>query len=258
LAQLAARLGVPTAVLGTLLIPWNASLISQGSIAGWPGLSFHYDRDTGVPHLFLGDASGSPQLVVQARIGVDGLFRDRDGRAIGRAIDGRDVVIDPDTLPALLSPRITGTAAGDNAGAQARSETRSEPKLCPDPTPEDITRRSERTLLYQQQITGLAPGLEVVFNGQRYDGCRESDGTLLEAKGEGYADLMFGSGYLPEWLRGLATLENQMYNHSRHAGNRLVEYHFAEKAVADWARMYAARKGYDNIIVFYTPLMRNR
>jgi hypothetical protein len=41
-----------------------------------------------------------------------------------------------------------------------------------------------------------------------------------------------------------------MDNHSRQAGNRMVEYHFAEAAVADWAREYARINDYGNIMVF--------
>jgi hypothetical protein len=123
--------------------------------------------------------------------------------------------------------------------------------MCPDPTPENIAGRSARAIAYQSQITGLPPGLEIVFNGERYDGCRPANGNLLEAKGEAYADFMAGPDSWRYWFTKLPQIEQQMRDHSRYANGRIVEYHFAEKPVADYFRAYARR--YDNIIVFYTP-----
>jgi hypothetical protein len=111
-----------------------------------------------------------------------------------------------------------------------------DPRFCPTPTPEDITSRSERTTSYQSQITGLPPGLEIIFNGERYDGCRESDGHLLEAKGEGYLTFMSSPFSWHEWFTKLQDLKEQMKTHSGYAPSRIVEYHFAEKQVASWAR----------------------
>jgi hypothetical protein len=94
--------------------------------------------------------------------------------------------------------------------------------------------------------------LEVVFNGERYDGCDPETGNLIEAKGEGYADKMSGPDEWKGWFTGIDDLESQMESHSGKAVDRIVEYYFAEKAVADWAREYAANL-YPNIIVFYKP-----
>jgi hypothetical protein len=79
-------------------------------------------------------------------------------------------------------------APAGQTGARARGEAESakdQPQLCPDPTAESVAGRSERSLAYQQQITGLPRGLEVKLNGVRFDGFREEDGTMLEAKGPG-------------------------------------------------------------------------
>ncbi len=67
---------------------------------------------------------------------------------------------------------------------------------------ETIAGRSEGSLAYQEQITGRPPGLEVKLNGVRFDGCREEDGTMLEAKGPGYADKMSGPENWKGWLTG--------------------------------------------------------
>jgi hypothetical protein len=176
------------------------------------------------------------------------LFRDGGGRAIGLALPN-GAIIDPDALPGYRAQ--TDADARASSRSQAVADTATEPKLCPDPTPEDISGRSDRTIAYQSQITGLLPGLQVVFNGERYDGCVEDSGTLLEAKGEGYADKMSGPDGWVKWFTGAADLMSQMQSHSDHAPGRIVEYHFAEKEVADWARQYA--RPYTNIVVFYTP-----
>jgi hypothetical protein len=85
-----------------------------------------------------------------------------------------------------------------------------------------------------------------------YDGCRDDNGNLLEAKGEGYADKMSDPDNWLSWFDGGPELERQMESHATNALGRTVEYHFAEKEVADWARSYAANR-YPNIVVFYTP-----
>jgi hypothetical protein len=49
---------------------------------------------------------------------------------------------------------------------------------------------------YQEQISRLPRGFEVKLNGVRFDGCREGDGTMPEAKGPGCSDKMGGGS---EW-----------------------------------------------------------
>jgi hypothetical protein len=84
------------------------------------------------------------------------------------------------------------------------------PQLCPDPGPDVAHGASDRSIAYQAQISALnnpqrplAPGLAVSLinpvTGKRvvYDDCRESDGTMIEAKGPGFAKMLrskyFGS-----------------------------------------------------------------
>ena len=107
-------------------------------------------------------------------------------------------------------PRLRrGFAADSAAGAEARSE-RDEPKLCPDPDRDVPHGASERAIAYQEQISrlnnpqrplpaGMAVSLENPLTGKNvaFDDCRESDGTMIEAKGPGYAGLV-KSGFLAE------------------------------------------------------------
>ena len=247
LAELAARMTAATMVFRILFIPSNGSVVVEGKVANAPDLSYRYDRDTGIVQVWQDDWKGARTLLDTGRIGVDGRFYDESGDVIGRALSSA-AVIDPDTLPGYRSQ--SNTDAGAATRPLALADT-ADPKLCPDPTPENIAGRSERTIAYQSQVTGLPPGLEVVFNGERYDGCRPENGNLIEAKGEGYANKMSGPDGWLEWFEGIGDLERQMESHSRKALGRMVEYHFAEKKVADWARRYA--RPYGNIIVFYAP-----
>lgn len=72
------------------------------------------------------------------------------------------------------------------------------------------------------------------MNGVRFDGCREDDRTMLEAKGEGYEYLLqYGQpaeNIEADFLRqGDAQLKAA-------AGSWSVEWHFAERGAADFAR----------------------
>jgi hypothetical protein len=163
LTELAARITAATIVFRVLFIPSNGSVVVEGNVANAPDLSYRYDRDTGIVQVWQDDGWGARILLGTGHIGADGQFYDESGRAIGHALSNA-AVIDPDTLPGYRSQsrRETGVVARPLAFADT-----AEPKLCPDPTPENIAGRSERTIAYQSQITGLPPGLEVVFNGER-------------------------------------------------------------------------------------------
>lgn len=235
-------------VLGFLLIPTNRSPIVEGPIANSPGASYRFDGDMGILQIRQDIGSLGPVVVSEGHVGADSLFRDAQGRVIGRYLSGSGVFIDDGVLPGYRM--LPHGATAPDAGAATRNDD--QPKLCPDETPEDITGRSERAVAYQAQISKLRRGFEVIFNGERYDGCRESDGNLLEAKGEGYADFMDKDGSWQPWFAKLRDLTRQMDSHAKKALGRIVEYHFADKIVADWARDYAADR-YPNIIVLYTP-----
>jgi hypothetical protein len=147
---------------------------------------------------------------------------------------GGSLVFDADSL------------AGAKAEAGARSE-RDEPKLCPDPSPDVPHGASERAQAYQEQISALnnpqrplpadmAVSLENPLTGRNvvFDDCRESDGTMIEAKGPGYAGLM-KSNFLADKIRdedGLPQAGRQVDA----AGTRDVEWYFAEPEAANKAK----------------------
>src|SRR5579883_829033 len=136
------------------------------------------------------------------------------------------------------------------AGAGAQSDT---VNYCPDPGPDVPHGAKENALLYQEQVTQLPRGMAVKWTGVTYDGCRESDGTLLEAKGPNYLWMLLRS---EEWFRTKGPYDEIMKQakvQSDVAGWRLVEWHFAEKPVADYFRREFAAKSLMNIRVVYEP-----
>jgi hypothetical protein len=227
-----------TIVFGILFIPTNRNLVSEGAIAGSPDLSYRYDSDMGTLQIRQDLGSVGSVILTEAHIGTDGLFRDAQGDVIGRYLAGSGLVVDAAVLP----------------GHQTPAETdQDQPKLCPDPNAENIAGRSERSLAYQEQITGLPRGLEVTLNGVRFDGCIEADGTLLEAKGPGFQNMMDGSSDWQDWFTGLAGLEDQMERQNDAAVGRKIEWHFAEQEVADFFRAFAINQKLTNIHVIYSP-----
>jgi hypothetical protein len=238
LKLLMSRMPGPGIVFGTLFIPTNSNPVVEGPIAASPDLSYRYDSDTGVLQLRQDVGSLGPVVFDEAHIGTDGVFRDADGNVIGRYFSGSGIVIDVGVLPGYpTSPKTD----------------QDQPKLCPDPNTENIAGRSERSLAYQEQITDLPRGLEVTLNDVRFDGCREEDGTMLEAKGLGFAAMMDGPNDWRDWFTGLAGLENQMERQNDAAAGRNVEWHFAEQPVANFFRAFAVDEGLTNIHVIYTP-----
>jgi len=249
LETILARMSSAAIVFGILFIPTNQSPIDEGQIAGSPDLSYRHDSDTGVLQLRQDIGSLGPIVFEEAHIGADGLFRDAEGQIIGRYLSSGGVVIDVGALPGyrMLSGTQDSTDTGTDQDDQA--------KLCPDPNAVSIAGRSERSLAYQELITGLPRGLEVKLNDVRFDGCVEATGTMLEAKGPGFEDKMDGPSDWRDWFTGDEQIEAQMLNQQNAvaAAGRTVEWHFAEEPVADFFRKFAEERKLTNIVVFYTP-----
>lgn len=218
LSQLGARLtagagaaaGAAVAFLGIIFIPTNRSLITEGRLPDRPDVTYRYDSDTGVLSLYR-----NGERLSSSEAGADGIFRDSDGRAIGRKLDG-SIAVDPDALPGTTATALPGgrrpdhgaavnaagaavagaAAAGARTGTRIDADTaRNEPKLCPAPTEDRPGGKTEASIEYQDFTNTLSngrplpPGYAVSLpnpsNGGNvvFDGCRESDGTMLEAKG---------------------------------------------------------------------------
>lgn len=261
LATIASRLSGPTAFLGTLFIPTNRSLISSGVVPGNANISFQFDRGEGVLTLSRSD-DGS--VLFSGRYGADGLFRDNNGNAFGRVVDGA-VVLDPDALPGYASSSQPATQSG--AGAQAQTDTdRDEPKLCPDPGPDRPgSGRSADAVAYQAYVSTLVnpdlptpPGMAVALysssrgNDVYFDDCRHTDGVMIEAKGPGFLRMLLKESDMP-WRGVQDKFLGQATDQLGAAAGRSVEWYIAEKPVADYVRFLFALKDIP-ITVHYVPM----
>ncbi|MGH6863912.1 MAG: hypothetical protein ACRECN_06515, partial [Methylocella sp.] len=196
------------------------------------------------------------EVVVAAQRGQDGIYYEVDtGTPIARDVGG-SIVFDAATLASATAPKETSRAsdrAADSA-AQAKAEDET-PKLCPDPGLDAPHGASERAKAYQAQISALnnpqrplqagqAVSLTNPMNGKRvvYDDCRESDGTMIEAKGPGFAK-MLESDFMYDRIS--ARWIKQATRQVDACGGRAIEWYFAEAAAAEEA---------EDIFAFYRTL----
>lgn len=236
LARLAPRLGNPALLAGgLLLLPTNESHVVDGTVPGHDDVRYHYDE--GMLRIAETDDTGNEHVLFFAGPDEDRLYRDKDGTIVGRALDN-GVVLDPDA-PLFRKPQ---AATIDD-----------DPRLCPDPSADRPSGMSRRAAAYQRQITGLPDGLAVMLNGVIFDGCRESDGTMLEAKGIGYEWPLRIDGTYPDFYKGAERIMAQAQAQSEAAGGRKIEWYFAERRVADYFSNAFHEEGFANITVFHQP-----
>ena len=231
------------AFLGIIFIPTNRSTISQGPVVGQPDLSYEYDEGARTLRLYQQDGDRR-SVIFEGRPDIDGIIRDDDGQAVGRKLGDSVVLLDPDTLP----------------GAGARSDD-GQPKLCPDPREDRGGQKNEKDIQYQMQISGLGRGLAVRLPSNTtdpdrdpyvyFDSCRESDDTMLEAKSTGYLDMMQNKPFFWEEFI-VPKMLKQARNQFAAAAGRSIEWHFAEKEVADYMREQFTNDRLP-ITVIYTP-----
>ncbi|MGH6813216.1 MAG: hypothetical protein ACREDM_13075 [Methylocella sp.] len=249
LAELGATIGGAGAVLGTIFIPSpNPGLTSEGAVPGDPGLRYAINHDENTLRLTRQDSTGA-ELAVVAQRGPDAVFYEvQTGTPIARDVGG-SIVFDAATLAsATAAPRET-TQASDRAAPSASAEAKAEPnqpKLCPAPEQDAPHGASDRAKKYQEQISALnnpqrplpawmAVSLVNSVTGKRvrFDDCRESDGTMIEAKGHRFAYLLgypsIADSLAKEWV-------DQATRQVEASGGRAIEWYFAEKAAADRAR----------------------
>lgn len=259
LRALAARVtaGPAVAFLGTIFIPTNRSTITDGELKDQPDISYRFDQGTGVLTLMTRRVDGSITVLLRSRAGEDGTFRDAGGDVIGYHLSS-SLVLDAGALPGYRAASTGRHRAGDSAAARDdATKDKDEPKLCPDDVPDRSgwESRTERSLAYQEQITGLPRGLAVELNGVSFDGCRPSDGTMIEAKGPGFQWAMTDRDNWREFYEGVGKILEQARNQQIAAGTRGIEWYFAEKPVADYFRSAFRSRGY-KIEIFYVPPVR--
>lgn len=248
-------------VFRTLFIPDNKALISSGTLPDAPDFAYRFDQGAGHLTVTREHDDGTSERVFDGRPDAQGVFRDEDGNAVGRFL-GDSVALDADAIRGYEARRKSDSAAQAGAAAQSIAIARTEPKLCPDPTVESIAGRKLPALLYQSQISGLPPGVDFRLvdpktgNAVSYDACwPEKAGEMGEAKGPNYFKFMIDPDHWYKWYQGVAKIKEQMGRQASAAGDRQVEWHFAEQGPAEYFRQYVAANPVTlpNIHVFYTP-----
>jgi RHS repeat-associated protein len=146
--------------------------------------------------------------------------------------------------------------------AAPASDTGGQPADPPLPTPPPNTSdgpgkwetaneaMSDRARAYQQQITGRS-GQVYRVNGVKCDGYRH--GTLLDAKGPGYANF-FENGLPKPWFKASAqTLVAAAQRQIVAARGMPIEWHVAEQEAADAIRALLQNNNVTGVRVVYTP-----
>ncbi len=250
LKTLGGRIAAPVAIAAGILFPDNATLESNGSVPDHDGLNYRFSEMRLT--LIQNDGQGGGRLLFSGMPDEDGFYRDQGGTIVGRAV-GNSFMLD-DAGVAAINAATVNDRADTGAATGASSD---EPRLCPDPIPDRKGGMSERAADYQQQITGLPRGMAVEMNGVMFDGCRTTDGTMLEAKGPGLQQHLDDHG---EWKPYFifsgseARLEKQLKDQSAAAGGRQVEWHVAQPSVAANIQQIALRNGLKNVTVLNTPV----
>ena len=249
------RLAWPLAIVSELIAS-NRSNIYDGAVPGVPNVSYHVDE--GVLTLLHQEPDGALRQLYFGFPDSDGAYQDDDGNVIGRKV-GTKLILNSGFIASLADgtatvahrPAVDGSEEQLPTPNSSPANATDDSEICHAPLPENINGRSERSLAYQEQITGLPRGLDVPYHGVRFDGCDPPTTFMLEAKGPGLA---WPLEFMPdEWLRtnwkAYLDFMDQAGRQSRAAPDRIIEWHFADKSVADFFGAAFRDAGYANIVV---------
>jgi hypothetical protein len=110
---------------------------------------------------------------------------------------------------------------------------------------------SARAAAYQAEVTGAAPGTVYRVGGVDFDGF--ANGSLLEAKGPGYANFV-RSGQFQPWFQGADDLVSQASRQLLAAGGSPIQWFVAESEAATAIRNLLAQNGITGIdVVWRSP-----
>jgi hypothetical protein len=234
--------GVAAAVFGLLFIPSPNNLRVEGEVPEIPGLRYSWNRDESLLHLTYDGPDGARRTFT-AELQED-VFRDARGQVIGRVLPRGNVAIDP----AAVFPEITN----DN-----------NPKLCPDPGPDKPGETGRDYADYVKNVVNPGNPTPRYWGYQLsnpydfgnlvfYDDCQHSTGTMVEAKGPGYAEMLkyeiLKDSLTQEWLA-----ESGRQVDSSHG--RPIRWYFADIRAALFAQgiFMASGKGRENIAIVWLP-----
>jgi hypothetical protein len=234
--------GVAAAVFGLLFIPSPNNLRVEGEVPEIPGLRYSWNRDESLLHLTYDGPDGARRTFTAEL--QDDVFRDARGQVIGRVLPRGNVAIDP----AAVFPEITN----DN-----------NPKLCPDPGPDKPGETGRNYADYVKEIVNPGNPTPRYWGYQLsnpydfgnlvfYDDCQHSTGTMVEAKGPGYAEMLeyeiLRNSLTQEWLA-----ESGRQVDASHG--RPIRWYFADLKAALFAQeiFRTAGKGRENIAIVWLP-----
>ena len=103
---------------------------------------------------------------------------------------------------------------------------------------------------YQKQITDASEGQVYTVEDVKFDGFK--DGILLEAKGPGYRKHLDDAVENGGWFGGFRAMVTQAQRQLGVSQGFPIQWHFAEREVADFVRVLFRRNGLDDISVIFT------
>ena len=227
----------------------QAGPVQTGTAPDYPDVSYRWAPADGQLTVWRTiDGVRTPMAVAQQE---GGLYVDEQGKTVARVTDD-GLLLDWKAL-GLSEARTnadfeTESSISARSLALAEAEAENKPELCPAPS-KDIGFGNT----YQTRVTGLPPGLAVRLDNVLFDGCRLSNGDMIEAKGLRYQRFLLPDGEWRTTFKGAKRIERQLLNQSKAAAayGRLVEWHVAEKRVADKIREMASP--YSNVVVIWDP-----
>ncbi len=110
---------------------------------------------------------------------------------------------------------------------------------------------SPQAQAYQTQITGVT-GQAYVVNGVKFDGI-SADGTLLDAKGPGYANFVGSNGEFQPWFAGQYSLIDQAERQVAAAQGQSIQWSVAEPSAATAIKNLLSDEGIKGVSVIYQP-----
>lgn len=246
---LAARwLSAPTVFLGVLLIPTKAGGRERVvRVPGRPDLRVALGADETRWKVIEYDKDGDHPFTTTE--GAGGKLQDKEGRTIGYVLPG---------VVAVDLQQVSPSSLKDD-----------EPRLCPVPTPDKFGQGPDsRSRDYENQIKrminpgettpdGFGMALTNPFTREpvTFDDCHLKTGTMIEAKGPGYADLLAHvspakTNITKDWF-------SQSGAQVQAARERHIVWYFAEKGTADFARtLFAAEdQGREKIQIIIYPYL---
>jgi hypothetical protein len=213
------------AAFGLIFIPSNKNVGVEGDIEGMPGLRYSWNPDERGIHLTYDSVDGGHNVLF-APLDKDDVFRDGQGRAIGRVLPGDMIALDPAAISSDL--------VQDD-----------EPRLCPAPAPDKPNETGREYENYIKALVNPPPDTTPSGIGYQlpnpedfgklvfYDDCEHETGMMVDAKGPGYAGLLMYSvtmqSVVYEWL-------DEGSRQILASDGRDVRWYFAEKTAADFAR----------------------